>query len=139
MKYCGKCGSALVVSSELFSKELSPEEKFKRIQRYLPKDLTEKILAQKEKIEGERKQVTIMFCDMKEFTPLAEKLGPEKTFSLMDNVFELLIHKVYRYGGTVNEIRGDGILGGWDSGPFRSAYRTGRGPPVRCTGFYRHS
>jgi class 3 adenylate cyclase/tetratricopeptide (TPR) repeat protein len=110
MKYCGNCGSALVVSSELFSKELSPEEKIERMQRYLPKDLTEKILAQKEKIEGERKQVTIMFCDMKEFTPLAEELGPERTFILMDKVLELLIHKVYRYGGTVNEIRGDGIL-----------------------------
>jgi class 3 adenylate cyclase len=41
-----------------------------KIQRYLPKDLKEKILAQQEKIEGERKQVTVMFCDMESFTPI---------------------------------------------------------------------
>ncbi len=51
-----------------------------------------------------------MFVDMKGFTPLTEKLGPEVTFSLMDQVFELLIHKVHEYEGTVNEMRGDGVL-----------------------------
>jgi class 3 adenylate cyclase len=76
----------------------------------LPKGLSEKILSQKDKIEGERKQVTIMFCDMKGFTPLTEKLGSEDTFSFMDQVYEILIHKVHQYEGTVNELRGDGIL-----------------------------
>ena len=51
-----------------------------------------------------------MFVDMKGFTPLTEKLGPEETFGLMDQVFEILIHKVHEYEGTVNELRGDGIL-----------------------------
>ncbi|MBU4373036.1 MAG: AAA family ATPase, partial [Euryarchaeota archaeon] len=110
MQFCGKCGHELSISSELPPKELSFEEKLKRIQRYLPKGLTEKVLAQKDKIEGERKQVTIMFCDMQGFTPLTEKLGPEDTFSLMDQVYEILIHKVHQYEGTVNELRGDGIL-----------------------------
>ena len=82
----------------------------RRLQRYLPRGLTEKVLAQKDKLEGERKQVTIMFCDMKGFTPLTQKLGPEETFSLMDEVYEILIHKVHQYDGTVNELRGDGIL-----------------------------
>ncbi len=49
-------------------KELSFDEKLAKIQRYLPKDLTQKILAQRDKIEGERKQVTVMFCDMEGFT-----------------------------------------------------------------------
>jgi class 3 adenylate cyclase len=71
---------------------------------------TEKILSQRDRIEGERRHVTIMFVDMKGFTPLTEKLGPEVTFSLMDKVFELLIHKVHDYEGTVNEMRGDGVL-----------------------------
>ncbi len=110
MQFCGKCGHELSIPSGLPPKELSFEEKLKRIQRYLPKGLTEKILSQKDKIEGERKQVTIMFCDMKGFTPLTEKLGSEDTFSFMDQVYEILIHKVHQYEGTVNELRGDGIL-----------------------------
>ena len=76
----------------------------------LPGGLTEKILSQRDRIEGERRHVTIMFVDMKGFTPLTEKLGPEETFVLMDKVFELIIHKVHEYEGTVNELRGDGVL-----------------------------
>jgi class 3 adenylate cyclase/tetratricopeptide (TPR) repeat protein len=109
-KFCGKCGHNLSIPSKPSPKELSFGEKIEQIQRYLPKGLTEKILAQKDKIEGERRQVTIMFCDMKGFTPLTEMLGPDETFSLMDQVFEILIHKVHDYEGTVNELRGDGIL-----------------------------
>lgn len=85
-------------------------EKLKKIQRYLPKGLTEKILSQREKIEGERKLVTVMFCDMQGFTPLSEQLGPEKIYTLMDQVYEILVHKVHDYDGTVNEFTGDGIM-----------------------------
>jgi class 3 adenylate cyclase len=81
-----------------------------KIQQYLPKDLTQKILAQRDKIEGERKQVTVMFCDMEGFTTLTEKLGSEDTYALMDKVYEILIHKVHDYEGTVNELTGDGII-----------------------------
>ena len=109
-KFCGECGHSLRLPSEASPKALSLDEKLDKIQRYLPKGLTEKILAQRDRIEGEHKQVTIMFCDMKGFTPLTEKLGPEETFSLMDQVFEILIHKVHDYQGIVNELRGDGIL-----------------------------
>jgi class 3 adenylate cyclase/tetratricopeptide (TPR) repeat protein len=110
MLFCGKCGQELRRVSASPPQVLSAEEKLERIQRYLPEGLAKKILAQKDRIEGERRLVTIMFCDMKGFTPLTERLGPEQTFTLMDKVFELLIHKVTEYGGTVNEIRGDGIL-----------------------------
>lgn len=109
-KFCGECGLNLTQSTKSSPKDLSFAEKFDKIQRYLPKGLTNKILAQKRRIEGERKVVTIMFCDMKGFTPLTEKLGPEETFSLMDKVFEIFIHKVHEYEGIVNEMRGDGIL-----------------------------
>ena len=109
-KFCRECGFGLALPSEPLPKELSFDEKLEKIQRYLPEGLTEKILSQREKIEGEKRQVTIMFCDMKGFTPLTEKLGPDETFSLMDQVFEILIHKVNDYQGTVNEVRGDGVL-----------------------------
>ncbi len=109
-KFCGECGHDLGVPSKPIPRELSFEEKLAKIQRYLPKDLTEKILAQKDKIEGERKQVTVMFCDMEGFTALTEKLGSEQMYSIMDEVYEVLIHKVHDYEGTVNELTGDGIM-----------------------------
>jgi len=111
-KFCDKCGHAFTVSSSTQAPpvELSFEEKLENIQRYLPGGLTEKILAQRGKIEGEHKQVTVMFCDTEGFSTLSEKLGPEKVYSLMDEVFETLIHKVNEFGGTVNKMTGDGVM-----------------------------
>ena len=79
-KFCDLCGHNLSFASEptLEPKDLSFDEKLDKIQRYLPKGLTEKILAQRDRIEGEHKQVTVMFCDMEGFTRLAESLGPEE-------------------------------------------------------------
>ena len=109
-KFCNECGHNLTLPSEPLPKGLSFDEKLDKIQRYLPKGLTEKILSQRDKIEGERKQVTVMFCDMEGFTHLSERLGPEEAYSIMDQVYEILIHKVHNYEGTVNEMTGDGIM-----------------------------
>src|SRR5210317_410228 len=109
-KFCGECGHNLNLPSEPAQKELSFDEKLDKIQRYLPKGLTEKILAQRDRIEGERKQVTVMFCDMEGFTQLSETLGPEEAYAIMDQVYEVLIHNVHDYEGTVNEMTGDGIV-----------------------------
>jgi predicted ATPase/class 3 adenylate cyclase len=109
-KFCSECGHNLTLPAEPSPKELSFAEKLDKIQRYLPGGLTEKILAQRGKIEGERRQVTVLFSDMKGFTPLTEQLGPEEAYSIMDQVYEILIHKVHDYGGTVNEMTGDGIM-----------------------------
>ncbi len=80
-KFCDECGHDVAVPSERPPADLSFEEKLEKIQRYLPGGLTEKILAQRGKIEGERKQVTVMFCDMEGFGLLSERLGHEKVFS----------------------------------------------------------
>ena len=109
-EYCGDCGYRLSFPSKRIPKELSFDEKLRKIQKYLPRGLTEKILAQKGKIEGERKQVAVLFCDIENFTPLVERLGYEEAYSLMDQVYEILIHKIYEYEGTVNEMSGDGIM-----------------------------
>jgi len=109
-KFCNECGHNLTSSQTTVVKELSFEEKIDKIQRYLPKGLTEKILSQRDRIEGERKQVTVMFCDMEGFTSLSERLGPEEAYHIVDQVYELLIHKVHDYEGTVNEMTGDGIM-----------------------------
>ena len=109
-KFCNECGQSLAQATAHPPKDLSFDEKIAKIQRYLPEGLTQKILSQRDRIEGEKKQVTVMFCDMEGFTPLAERLGPEGIYSLMDQVYEILIHKVNDFGGTVNELTGDGIM-----------------------------
>ena len=82
-KFCNECGHNLALPSEPAPKDLSLDEKLEKIQKYLPKGIAEKILAQKDKIEGERKQVTVMFCDMEGFTGLSEKIDPEEVYSIM--------------------------------------------------------
>ena len=81
-KFCGECGHNLTLPSEPAPKELSFDEKLDKIQKYLPKGLTKKILSKRDKIEGERKQVTIIFADISGFTNLTEKLvrqlGPQR-------------------------------------------------------------
>jgi class 3 adenylate cyclase len=109
-KFCGECGHKFDAPVETSPKDLSFDEKLTKVQKYLPKGLTEKILSQKDRIEGERKQVTVMFCDMEGFTPLSEMLGIEEAYAIMDQVYEILIHKVHDYEGTVNEMTGDGIM-----------------------------
>jgi hypothetical protein len=109
-KFCGECGQPLNAPAPSESRDLSFDELLEKIQRYPPEGLTQKILSQRDRIEGERKQVTVMFCDMEGFTPLAERLGPEGIYSLMGEVYEILIHKVNDFGGTVNELTGDGIM-----------------------------
>lgn len=110
-KFCGECGHDLgTPTAQAPPVDLSFEEKLDKIQRYLPGRLTEKILAQRGKIEGERKQVTVMFCDAEGFSLLSERLGREKIYSIMDEVFESLIHKVHEFAGTVNKMTGDGVM-----------------------------
>ena len=109
-KFCSECGQNLVDPSEPFLNTSSFNHKLDKIQRYLPMGIKDKILAQRDKIEGERKQVTVMFCDMEDFVQMVERLGPERSYDIMDLVYEILIHKVHEFEGTVNEMTGDGIL-----------------------------
>ena len=109
-KFCGECGFNLLTPTELLPRDLSFDEKLTKIQKYLPRGITERIWSNLDKIEGERKQVAVMFSDMEGFTPLAEKIGPEEAYAIMDQVYEILIHKVHDYEGTVNEMTGDGVM-----------------------------
>jgi len=76
-EFCGECGHNLATPSPTQAPpvELSFEEKLENIQRYLPGGLTEKILAQRGKIEGERKQVTVLLCNTEGFSTLYERLS----------------------------------------------------------------
>ena len=112
-KFCEECGqefSTDKIPSKSNLTSLSDEEKFTKIQKYLPKGIAEKILSQKDRMEGERKQVTVMFCDLVGFASISERLDPEDLYPIMDKVQEILIHKVHDYEGVVNKMIGDGIM-----------------------------
>ncbi len=112
LEFCGACWHNLGSPTETTSpKDLSSDEKPAKIRKFLPGCLTEKILSQRLRIEGERRHITIMFANMKGFTPLTGRLGLEETFMPMDQIFEILIHEIHDYEVTLNEFRGDGGLG----------------------------
>ena len=77
---------------------------------YTPRHLAEKILTSRAALAGERKQVTVLFCDLANSTALAERLGPEAMHSLLNQFFELALGEVHRYEGTVNQFLGDGFM-----------------------------
>jgi predicted amidophosphoribosyltransferase len=77
-KFCDECGEPLASPAESGPLRSILIDPIAKLQRYLPHGLAEKILSQRDKIEGERKQVTVMFCDLAGYTPLTERLGPEK-------------------------------------------------------------
>jgi class 3 adenylate cyclase/tetratricopeptide (TPR) repeat protein len=77
---------------------------------YTPGYLAEKILASRAVLEGERKQVTVLFADLKGSTELIEGLDPEDARRLLDLALHAMMAAVHRYEGTVNQVLGDGIM-----------------------------
>src|SRR5207247_958388 len=77
---------------------------------YTPKHLAEKILTSKAAVEGERKQVTVLFADLKGSMELLAERDPEEARKLLDPVLERMMEAVHRYEGTVNQVMGDGIM-----------------------------
>jgi len=101
-KFCGQCGASLV--------EALTSTKFASPETYTPKHLAEKILTSKSALEGERKQVTVLFADMKGSMELLAERDPEEARKLLDPVIEHMMEAVHRYEGTVSNLMGDGIM-----------------------------
>ncbi|MBI2544127.1 MAG: zinc ribbon domain-containing protein, partial [Candidatus Rokubacteria bacterium] len=102
-KFCLACGQPVAAQSAVPSRFASPEA-------YTPKHLAEKILISKSSLEGERKQVTVLFADLKGSMELLADRDPEEARKLLDPVLEHMIEAVHRYEGTVNQVMGDGIM-----------------------------
>jgi class 3 adenylate cyclase/tetratricopeptide (TPR) repeat protein len=77
---------------------------------YTPKHLAEKILTSKAALEGERKQVTVLFADLKGSMELLADRDAEEARKLLDPVLTLMMDAVHHYEGTVNQVMGDGIM-----------------------------
>jgi len=77
---------------------------------HVPKHLADKILAARKTMEGERKQVTVLFAEVTGFTSISEKLEPEDVYELLRECLSFLSEEVYRYEGTVAQLSGDGLM-----------------------------
>ena len=108
-RFCGGCGASLGGVSEPLAGKPSPDDGLTRRGR-LSGYLTVQALSQRGRIEGEKRSVTVMFCDLEGYTALAESLDPEEVYRLMDELYEVLIHAVHELGGSVNELTGDGVV-----------------------------
>src|SRR5687767_6799345 len=106
--FCGRCGSQLIGGASASAVQAAP--KFASPETYTPKHLAEKILTSKSALEGERKQVTVLFADMKGSMELLADRDPEEARNLFDAVIEQMMEAVHRYEGTVNHILGDGVM-----------------------------
>jgi class 3 adenylate cyclase/tetratricopeptide (TPR) repeat protein len=77
---------------------------------YTPRHLADKILTSRSALEGERKQVTVLFADVAGFTTLAEQLDPEVVHEIINRCFEGITAEVHRFEGTINQYTGDGVM-----------------------------
>jgi class 3 adenylate cyclase/tetratricopeptide (TPR) repeat protein len=115
---CASCGAQLSATAKFCSECAHPAgpaapptpHRFGAPDAYTPKHLAERILTSKTALEGERKQVTVLFADLKGSMELLAERDPEEARKLLDPVLELMMEAVHRYEGTVNQVMGDGIM-----------------------------
>ena len=126
--FCNSCGAKLVVTCASCGATPPPGSRFcngsgatlgvvptdaspsRTPASYTPKHLADKILQSRSALEGERKQVTVLFADVKGSMELAEQLDPEEWHKILERFFEILTEGVHRFEGTVNQYTGDGIM-----------------------------
>src|SRR5438477_1691608 len=108
-EFCGKCGLRLTSPGPMpEAPTAGPQTQVPLA--YTPAHLAKKILSLRSALEGERKQITVVFADLCGFTSISEKLDPEEVHALMDHCFKILLDGVHRFEGTVNQFTGDGIM-----------------------------
>ena len=98
-RFCNECGNRLDGAAAAASP-----------QAYTPQHLAEKILTTGVTLVGERKQVTVLFADLKGSMELLADRDPEEARRLLDAVLERMLEAVHRYEGLVNQVMGDGIM-----------------------------
>jgi class 3 adenylate cyclase len=124
--FCEECATPLARKCEKCGRPLTPTAKFcpgcahptgspatrtfASPQSYTPKHLAERILLSRASLEGERKQVTVLFADLKGSMELLADRDPEEARKILDAVLERMMEAVHRYEGTVNQVMGDGIM-----------------------------
>jgi class 3 adenylate cyclase len=106
MNFCGKCGRPLLAAPT----PILPEYANRSPREYTPPFLLEKVLVNRNALEGERKHVSVFFADVASFTTISERLDPEEVHDIMDGCFEILGQEIHGAGGTINQYTGDGVM-----------------------------
>jgi class 3 adenylate cyclase/tetratricopeptide (TPR) repeat protein len=106
-RFCNQCGGTQAEDSEAAADDSGPE---RSPHDYTPKHIADKILSQKSAMEGERKQVSVLFADVKSSLDLQQDLDPEEWHGIMDRFFQIIADSIHRFEGTVNQYTGDGIM-----------------------------
>ena len=122
-RFCDSCGNPLALTCPACSAELRAKARFcdgcgapvaagtdATPHDYTPRHLADKILNSRSALEGERKQVTVLFADVKGSLELARSIDPEDWHHILDRFFQVLAEGVHRFEGTVNQYTGDGIM-----------------------------
>jgi class 3 adenylate cyclase/tetratricopeptide (TPR) repeat protein len=123
-RYCSECGARLALACAGCGAEILPGAKFcsqcgrpaveqaryASPDAYTPKHLAERILTSRSALEGERKQVTVLFADLKGSMELLAERDPEEARKVLDPVLERMMEAVHHYEGTVNQVMGDGVM-----------------------------
>src|SRR5919202_1289541 len=107
-KLCSECGQPAAPPAA--ATLLGPTDRLPSPQSYTPQHLAERILTSRGALEGERKQVTVLFADLKGSMELLADRDPEEARRILDPVLERMMDAVHHYEGTVNQVMGDGIM-----------------------------
>ena len=116
-RFCTDCGepvaggpAAATPAAEPLIPAPAAQARFAVPDAYTPRHLAEKILTSRAALQGERKQITVLFADVKGSMELLADRDPEEARAILDPVLELMMEAVHRYEGTVNQVMGDGIM-----------------------------
>jgi len=107
-RFCDACGQSLTAPTR--AAEPTPEPTLAPPQQYTPHHLAKKILAGREALQGERKQITVLFADVVGSTELIRDRDPEEAQRLLDGAVDRMMAAVHRYDGTVSRLQGDGLM-----------------------------
>jgi len=112
-KFCMNCGTSLEMAVHATDGEIrNADVKDQSLDKFIPRELMTKFEAARahEAMVGERRVITMLFCDVKGSTAAAEKVDPETWTDIVNGIFEYMIRPIYKYEGTVPRLMGDAIL-----------------------------
>jgi class 3 adenylate cyclase len=110
-RFCDECGAEVpAAAGEAAPAASAARSRPRELRSYTPQHLADRILQSRSALEGERKEVTVLFADVQGSLELAEGLDPEEWHGILDRFFQILADGVHRFEGTVNQFTGDGIM-----------------------------
>ncbi|HET9926015.1 MAG TPA: adenylate/guanylate cyclase domain-containing protein [Methylomirabilota bacterium] len=104
---------ALTESFNRMARSLREKEMIKRaFTRYVAREVVDEILKNPENISltGERREVTVLFCDVRGFTPMSERMSPEDVVLLLNDFYTLMIETTFKHDGTLDKFLGDAVM-----------------------------